>query len=71
MSLLAQKDKVVLIAINERGIFVIDHAESTLLLGLRYEEFSWDFAKPNNPDDPECLPCIFLEVTSLFVRLLI
>lgn len=62
MSLLAQKDKVVLIAINERGIFIIDHAESTLLLGLRYEEFSWDFAKPNNPDDPECLPCIFLEV---------
>ncbi|XP_063706200.1 FERM domain-containing protein 8 [Culicoides brevitarsis] len=61
MSLLAQKDKPVLIAINERGIFIIDHAESTLLLGLRYEEFSWDFAKPNNPDDPECLPCIFLE----------
>lgn len=68
MSLLAQKDKVVLIAINERGIFVIDHAESTLLLGLRYEEFSWDFAKPNNPDDPECLPCIFLEViTEIFL----
>lgn len=62
MSLVTQKDKTVLVAINERGIFIIDHNESTLLLGLRYEEFSWDLAKPSS-DDTECLPCIFLEVS--------
>lgn len=34
----------------------------TLLLGLRYEELSWDYGRPSI-DDPECLPCIFLEVS--------
>ena len=93
MSLFHQKDISVLIAINEKGVFVIDHVESvsviililellsffvcffcnyfdlfllllvkTLLLGLRYEELSWDYAKPSSADDPDCLPCIFIQV---------
>lgn len=33
----------------------------TVLLGLRYEEFSWDHAKPSKEDDPNCLPCLFLQ----------
>lgn len=37
----------------------------TLLLGLRYEELSWDFAKPSTTDDIDCLPCIFIQVSSL------
>uniref|UniRef100_A0A182VZX2 FERM domain-containing protein 8 n=1 Tax=Anopheles minimus TaxID=112268 RepID=A0A182VZX2_9DIPT len=87
MSLMQQKDLPVLIAVNERGIFVIDQIEcvscgmtdhapasgrntvltidcfptQTLLLGLKYEEFSWEYAKPSNVNDPECLPCIFLQ----------
>uniref|UniRef100_A0A182J508 FERM domain-containing protein 8 n=1 Tax=Anopheles atroparvus TaxID=41427 RepID=A0A182J508_ANOAO len=61
MSLMQQKDLPVLIAVNERGIFVIDQIECTLLLGLKYEEFSWEYAKPSNANDPECLPCIFLQ----------
>uniref|UniRef100_A0A1B0C9K7 Putative 26s proteasome regulatory complex subunit n=1 Tax=Lutzomyia longipalpis TaxID=7200 RepID=A0A1B0C9K7_LUTLO len=61
MSLVHQKDISVLIAINEKGVFVIDHVESTLILGLRYEELSWDFAKPSSADDPECMPCIFIQ----------
>ncbi|XP_055621460.1 AF4/FMR2 family member lilli [Toxorhynchites rutilus septentrionalis] len=61
MSLMQQKDLPVLIAVNERGIFVIDQIECTLLLGLKYEELSWDYAKPSNVNDPECLPCIFLQ----------
>ncbi|XP_049276661.1 uncharacterized protein LOC125760513 isoform X1 [Anopheles funestus] len=61
MSLMQQKDLPVLIAVNERGIFVIDQIECTLLLGLKYEEFSWEYAKPSNVNDPECLPCIFLQ----------
>lgn len=35
----------------------------TLLLGLRYEELSWDFAKPSTTDDLDCLPCIFIQVS--------
>lgn len=30
------------------------------MLGLRYEELSWDYGQPSI-EDPECLPCIFLE----------
>ncbi|KAG5671913.1 hypothetical protein PVAND_002082 [Polypedilum vanderplanki] len=63
MSLFQQKDIPVLIAINEKGIYIIDHVECTLLLGLKYEEFSWDIGKPttNENDDPECLPCLFIQ----------
>ncbi|EDV42262.1 uncharacterized protein Dana_GF17892, isoform C [Drosophila ananassae] len=61
MALVNQKDMEVLIAVNERGVFIIDPYECTLLLGLRYEDLSWDYAKPSASDDPECLTCIFLQ----------
>ncbi|XP_062535037.1 FERM domain-containing protein 8-like [Armigeres subalbatus] len=64
-SLMQQKDLPVLIAVNERGIFVIDHIECTLLLGLKYEELSWDYAKPSNVSDPECMQCIFLQFAAV------
>lgn len=34
-----------------------------MLLGLRYEELSWDFAKPSTTDDIDCMPCIFIQVS--------
>lgn len=30
-------------------------------MGLRYEELSWDHARPSKEDDPNCLPCLFLQ----------
>lgn len=32
-----------------------------MLLGLKYEELSWEFARPSKEDDPNCLPCVFLQ----------
>lgn len=32
-----------------------------MLLGLKYEEMSWEFARPSKEDDPNCLPCLFLQ----------
>lgn len=32
-----------------------------MLLGLKYEELSWEFARPSKEDDPNCLPCLFLQ----------
>lgn len=32
------------------------------MLGLKYEDISWDFGKPSVMDDPECMPCVFLQV---------
>lgn len=31
------------------------------LLGLKFEDLSWDFAKPSQEDNPDCLPCIFIQ----------
>lgn len=31
------------------------------LLGLKFEDLSWDFAKPSQEDNPDCLPCIFVQ----------
>ena len=34
-------------AINEHGLYVIDPANVLILLGLKHEELSWDYAKPS------------------------
>ncbi|XP_021914561.1 FERM domain-containing protein 8 isoform X3 [Zootermopsis nevadensis] len=60
-SLITHQDVPVLIAINAQGIYVIDAIQCTLLLGLKYEELSWDFAKPSQENNPDCLPCLFLQ----------
>ncbi|XKL61935.1 hypothetical protein PGB90_001768 [Kerria lacca] len=59
-SLLLHQDLPVLIGINERGIYVIDNNEAKLLLGLKYEEFSWELGKPSKQNN-DCLPCIFIQ----------
>lgn len=33
----------------------------SLLLGLRYSELSWEMAKPSDENNPDCLPCLFLQ----------
>ncbi|XP_046401488.1 FERM domain-containing protein 8 isoform X2 [Ischnura elegans] len=60
-SLVTHQDLPVLIAINSQGVYVVDDVQCTMLLGLKYEELSWDFAKPSRDDDPDCLPCLFLQ----------
>lgn len=32
-----------------------------MLLGLKYEELSWEYARPSKEDDPNCIPCLFLQ----------
>ncbi len=31
------------------------------LLFLRYEELSWEYAEPQDKDNPDCMPCLFLQ----------
>uniref|UniRef100_A0A2A4JXC4 FERM domain-containing protein 8 n=1 Tax=Heliothis virescens TaxID=7102 RepID=A0A2A4JXC4_HELVI len=59
-SLLTHEDIPVLVAVNSNGVYVIDDTESTVLLGLLYEELSWDFGIPSD-DSEDCLPCLFLQ----------
>ncbi|KAG8302735.1 FERM domain-containing protein 8 [Homalodisca vitripennis] len=60
-SLITHQDIPVLVGINPQGVYVIDNIQCTLLLGLKFEEMSWDFAKPSQEDNPDCLPCIFIQ----------
>ena len=46
-SLIVNHDTEVLIAINASGFYVIDPVNVVILLGLKLEELSWDYAKPS------------------------
>ncbi|KAJ8942780.1 hypothetical protein NQ314_009948 [Rhamnusium bicolor] len=35
--------------------------QPSILLGLRFEEFSWEYARPSKEEDPNCLPCLFIQ----------
>ncbi|RZF31967.1 hypothetical protein LSTR_LSTR012437 [Laodelphax striatellus] len=60
-SLITHQDVPVLVGINTQGVYIIDNVQCCLLLGLKYEDMSWDFAKPSQEDNPDCLPCLFLQ----------
>ncbi|CAG0917242.1 unnamed protein product [Notodromas monacha] len=59
--LFTRRDADVLIAINAEGFYIIDPEKCVVLLGLKYSELSWDFAKPLKDTDPDCLPCLFIQ----------
>ncbi|KAI5707101.1 hypothetical protein M8J75_014473 [Diaphorina citri] len=62
-SLITHQDKPVLVGVNYNGIFLIDNQRASLLLSLRYEEFSWDLGTPAAAmqENPDCMSCIFLQ----------
>jgi hypothetical protein len=60
-SLLINHDTDVLVAINEQGFYVIDPVNVVVLLGLKHEELSWDYAKPSQENNDDCLPCLFIQ----------
>ena len=51
----------VLIAINANGLYVIDPLNVVILLGLKLEELSWDYANPSQENNEDCLPCLFIQ----------
>ena len=50
-----------LVAINANGLYVIDPLNVVILLGLKLEELSWDYAKPSQENNEDCLPCLFIQ----------
>ncbi|XP_063978476.1 putative FERM domain-containing protein FRMD8P1 [Diachasmimorpha longicaudata] len=60
-SWITNRDMSVLIAINTTGVYVVDDAQCSLLLGLKYPNLSWEMAKPSDENNPDCLPCLFLQ----------
>lgn len=60
-SLVINQDTEVIIAINGLGLHVIDPSNVVVLLGLKFEELSWDYAKPSQENNEDCLPCLFIQ----------
>jgi len=60
-SLVINNDTEVLVAINSNGLFVVDPLNVVVLLGLKLEELSWDYAKPSQENNEDCLPCLFIQ----------
>ena len=48
-------------SINTNGLYVIDPLNVVVLLGLKLEELSWDYAKPSQENNEDCLPCLFIQ----------
>lgn len=59
--LLDHYDTKVLIGINRDGIHIIDNSNNCLLLSVKFKNLSWDYAAPSDLDDPDCLPCLFVQ----------
>nr|CAI5846960.1 unnamed protein product [Callosobruchus analis] len=43
------------------GILLVFAFLWVVLLGLRFEEFSWEYARPSKEGDPNCQPCLFVQ----------
>ncbi|XP_028398584.1 putative FERM domain-containing protein FRMD8P1 [Dendronephthya gigantea] len=64
-SLLDHPDIPVRVAINRDAIHVINLKKNVILLGLSYEEFSWDYTQcPDSENDPDCFDTFWLEFDS-------
>ncbi|CAH1112328.1 unnamed protein product [Psylliodes chrysocephalus] len=60
-SLMTHQDQPILVAINAEGLYIMDDIKYVLLLGLKFEEFSWEYARPSREENPNCLPCLFIQ----------
>ncbi|XP_040357216.1 FERM domain-containing protein 8 isoform X3 [Ixodes scapularis] len=60
-ALMNHYDLPVLVAINREGVHVIDPSQPVVLMSLQYRQMSWDYACPAQPQNPDCLPCLFLQ----------
>ena len=40
---------------------IISILSKVVLLGLKFEELSWDYAKPSQENNEDCLPCLFIQ----------
>ncbi|CAG0898631.1 unnamed protein product [Darwinula stevensoni] len=61
LALISQSDHPVTVAINREALYVINPLQHNVLLGMRYEDFSWDYARPSEERDEDCLPCLFIQ----------
>lgn len=63
-TLLDHPDIPVHVAINRDAIHVIDPKKNEIILGLSYDEFSWDYSQSPDESDPECFDTFWLEFDS-------
>ncbi|XP_035208895.1 FERM domain-containing protein 8-like isoform X4 [Stegodyphus dumicola] len=54
-------DQMVLVGINRDGVHIIDEVDSCLLLSMKFRNLSWDYAAAFKAENPDCLPCLFIQ----------
>lgn len=59
--LLSNTDDPVWIVVNTEGVYIIDMDDVVFLIGLPFEELSWEYAEPKEKTNQDCMPCIFLQ----------
>ncbi|XP_071961994.1 FERM domain-containing protein 8-like isoform X2 [Antedon mediterranea] len=59
-SIVGNNLKLVYIGINRDGVYIMDLRKQELLLGLLYDDLSWEYTD-QNPNDEKSLPCLWLE----------
>ncbi len=42
-------------------LYVFPSVFQTFLLGLRFEDMSWEYAEPKKCNDRNCMPCLFIQ----------
>ncbi|XP_054721237.1 FERM domain-containing protein 8-like [Uloborus diversus] len=60
-SLIDHHDKKVLVGINREGIHIMDESDKCLLLSMKFRNLSWDYSAAFKPENPDCLPCLFVQ----------
>jgi len=64
MRLLSLQDDPVWIAVNTEGVFILDMDTIEFLIGLPYQKLSWEYGEPQDKENRDCLPCLFLSFPS-------
>lgn len=59
--ILSLHDDPVWIAVNTDGVFILDMDDVKFLFGLTFDQLSWEYAEPRDKENPDCLPCLFLQ----------
>ncbi|XP_054153281.1 FERM domain-containing protein 8-like [Oppia nitens] len=66
-ALMSHYDIQVWVAVNRDGLHLISKEKPELLLSIEFKDLCWAVGRPENSDsngipDPECIPCIFVEL---------
>ncbi|CAG2180685.1 unnamed protein product [Oppiella nova] len=55
-------DLKVWVAVNRDGLHLISKEKPELLLSIDYNDLCWAIGCPQDSSDPNCIPCLFIQI---------